>query len=85
MKLFKRFAATFALVGIISGLTGCASVDMKATPEEAAEAKRFIAPTDGTTNVYVYRNSIVGAAFGRSVYLDGRYLGQTGPKSFYND
>ena len=85
MVLTYRLFSIFAILGLSLGLTGCASVDLEASPEDEVVAKQFTLPTDNTTNIYIYRDSIFGAALGKNVYIDGRYLGQTGPKTFYKD
>lgn len=85
MKSIKRFFSAFAILGLASGLIGCASVDFKASHEEEMAAKQFALPTDNTTNIYIYRDMLLGSALGKNIYIDGRYLGQTGPKTFYKD
>jgi protein involved in sex pheromone biosynthesis len=65
-------------------LSGCASVPM-ASPEEDAEAKNFSDPPANKAGLYVYRDTFVGQALKKTVYLDGDMIGETANKVyFYN-
>lgn len=62
-------------------LSGCASVQMTGT-EEDARAKSFaVAP--GKANIYLYRNETFGAALTMPVSLDGRIAGNTASKTYF--
>jgi hypothetical protein len=63
-------------------LTGCASVNM-ASKEENDKAKRFAAPTSGNSGLYVYRNSFVGKALKKDVWVDGKCLGESASDVFF--
>lgn len=64
-------------------LTGCASVNM-APKEDSAKAKQFAAPA-GANNagLYVYRNSFVGKALKKDIWVDGKCLGESAPDVFF--
>lgn len=64
-------------------VTGCASVQK--TPKEAsAQSKQFSPPNPGNAGLYVYRDTMLGAALKKDVWIDGRCLGETGPYVFFH-
>lgn len=63
-------------------VSGCASVDM-ASKEESAKAKEFNPPSQGNAGVYVYRDSFVGKALKKDVWIDGKCIGETAPDVFF--
>lgn len=63
-------------------LTGCASVNM-APKEESAKAKQFQAPSSNNAGVYIYRNSFVGQALKKDIWIDGKCLGESAPDVFF--
>lgn len=67
----------------ISILSGCASVPM-GSPEDTKQAKEFNAPKDGTAGVYIFRkNTVVGAALKKDVWIDGECVGETAKGVFF--
>lgn len=75
----KKIALSLMTVAI---LAGCASVKME--PKEASDkAKQFAAPTAGMAGVYVYRDSFVGKALKKDVWIDGKCIGESGPDVFF--
>ncbi|MCI1034518.1 MULTISPECIES: DUF2846 domain-containing protein [Raoultella] len=73
----------FAAVILSSALLGgCASVPLASNAENAT-AKSFPAPESGKAGLYVYRDSFVGKALKKDVYLDGRCLGETADRVFF--
>ncbi len=66
----------------ILALTGCASVNM-ASEQESEKAKLFSAPTTGNSGLYVYRNSFVGKALKKDVWVDGKCLGESASDVFF--
>ncbi|WP_159876833.1 DUF2846 domain-containing protein [Aquitalea denitrificans] len=77
MKIFTAAALVTALL-----LTGCASVDM-ASKEDSAKAKAFATPTAGNAGLYIYRNSLVGKALKKDIFVDGQCVGESGPDVFF--
>lgn len=63
-------------------LTGCASVNM-AAKEESDKAKQFSAPSAGNSGLYVYRNSAVGKALKKDIWVDGKCLGESASDVFF--
>jgi hypothetical protein len=66
---------------VVAILAACATVPM-APPEADAKAKTFIVEP-GKANVYVFRNESFGGAITMTVALNGKVMGQTGPKTFF--
>jgi len=73
---------TSAIVASAVLLTGCASVEM-ADKAANARAKEFAAPSPGKAGLYVYRDSALGAALKKDVWVDGKCLGETAPDIFF--
>lgn len=63
-------------------ISGCASVEM-ASKEESAKAKEFKSPPQGNAGVYIYRDSFVGKALKKDVWIDGKCIGESGPDMFF--
>lgn len=76
-----KFPAILALTAAMI-LTGCASVDM-APKAESTKAKEFSAPSQGNAGVYIYRNSFVGKALKKDVWIDGKCIGESAPDVFF--
>ena len=51
--------------------------------EESAKAKKFEKPSAGNAGVYVYRDSILGAALKKDIWIDGECVGESAPKTFF--
>ena len=77
MKLISALLISVAFL-----FTGCASVDM-ATKEESTKAKQFNAPNKGNSGLYVYRDSFVGKALKKDIWVDNTCLGRSGPDVFF--
>ncbi|MYN41575.1 DUF2846 domain-containing protein [Duganella sp. FT109W] len=63
-------------------VTGCASVTM-APQADSAKAKQFAAPGANNAGLYVYRNSFVGKALKKDIFIDGNCLGESAPDVFF--
>lgn len=62
-------------------VSGCASVPM-ASPEADKQAKSY-ATSPTKANLYIYRNESMGGAIKMTVSVNGRVLGQSGPKTYF--
>lgn len=62
--------------------SGCASVEM-ASKAESAKAKEFNPPSQGNAGVYIYRDSFVGKALKKDVWIDGKCIGESAPDVFF--
>lgn len=76
-----KFLSVIAVSAVVV-LSGCASVDM-APQAESQKAKAFNAPSSGNAGLYVYRNSFVGKALKKDLWVDGNCLGESGPDVFF--
>ena len=65
-------------------ISGCASVPME-SKEASVKAKQFNPPAAGNAGLYIYRDSFVGKALKKDVWLDGKCLGETAPDVFFYD
>lgn len=75
----KKFAVSMIVIALLSG---CASVKME--PKEASDkAKQFAAPQAGMAGIYVYRDSFVGKALKKDVWLNGKCIGESAPDTFF--
>ncbi|QRR36557.1 DUF2846 domain-containing protein [Hydrogenophaga sp. YM1] len=54
-----------------------------ASKEESDKAKQFSAPDAGKSGLYVYRNSIVGQALKKDVWVNGNCLGESASNVFF--
>ena len=63
-------------------MTGCASVPME-TAEKNSTAKKFNPPSEGSSGLYIYRNSFGGRALKKDVWVDGKCIGETAPDVFF--
>ncbi|WP_338809621.1 DUF2846 domain-containing protein [Neisseria leonii] len=62
-------------------LAACAGGPL-ATVEADAAAKKFVAPSDNTANLYIYRNESFGGAINMNVFIDNQRVATTGPKTY---
>lgn len=79
LTLFKKLSLVISLAML---LTGCASVNM-ASKDQSSKAKEFNSPSTGNAGLYVYRDSFVGKALKKDVWVNGKCLGETAPDVFF--
>ena len=77
-----RTTTCAALLLSYLAMTGCASVPMEGM-EETSIAKKFNPPVEGNSGLYIYRNSFVGQALKKDVWVDGKCIGETAPDVFF--
>lgn len=77
MKIVSVLTLAAALL-----LSGCASVEM-VSKAESSKAKEFGSPAQGNAGVYVYRDSFVGQALKKDVWIDGKCIGESAPDVFF--
>ena len=75
----NKFATVALAVALISG---CASVPME-SKETSAKAKQFNPPSEGNSGLYIYRDSFVGKALKKDIWVDGKCLGESAPDVFF--
>jgi len=79
--MYRKTLIILTLVAA-SYLTGCASVPMGSLEDDKAR-KTFSPPSQGTAGLYIYRNSNFGAALTKAIYVDGQFIGESGPKTYF--
>ncbi|MBV6820877.1 DUF2846 domain-containing protein [Rahnella sp. PD12R] len=77
----KKILVSVSLLGALL-LSGCASVPL-ATQQESAQAKSFPVPEQNMSGLYIYRDSFVGKALKKDIYVDGKCIGETADKVFF--
>ncbi|MEQ1977607.1 MULTISPECIES: DUF2846 domain-containing protein [unclassified Xenorhabdus] len=77
----KKLLLSASLLGALF-LSGCASVPL-ATEQESVKAKSFSAPEESKSGLYIYRDSFVGKALKKDIYVDGKCIGETADKTFF--
>lgn len=79
--MLKRFAMFLSLVMLIN-VFGCASVPMAPTADDQLR-KQFSAPAEGKSGLYIFRDSVFGAALTKMVYIDDQVIGATAPNTYF--
>lgn len=71
------------LVTIVAfSLGGCASVPMESI-NESNQAKQFNPPSNENSGLYIYRDSFVGQALKKDIWIDGKCIGESAPDTFF--
>ncbi|RYY89385.1 MAG: DUF2846 domain-containing protein [Chitinophagaceae bacterium] len=73
---------SIAILTTAALISGCASVDM-APSADSQKAKQFAAPSEGKAGVYIYRNSFVGKALKKDIWIDGECVGESASDVFF--
>lgn len=72
-----------ALIMLAASLfVGCASVPMESR-EASNNAKAFNAPSAGNAGLYIYRDSGVGSALKKDIWVNGKCVGESAPQVFF--
>lgn len=79
--MLKKLLIILPLI-TLSFLTGCASVPMASTEEDNLR-KQFSPPPKGSSGIYIYRNTNLGGALTKDLYIDGELIGETGPMTYF--
>lgn len=66
-----------------SYLMGCAATVPMASIEEDSIKKQFKKPSKGAAGIYVYRDSSLGFALAKEVYIDDVLLGETAAMTYF--
>jgi hypothetical protein len=61
---------------------GCASVPM-ASADQDAQRKLFAPPPEGMAGLYIYRDTTMGGALKKTLFVDGQPIGESGPKTYF--
>jgi len=73
MKILMKIVL---IIGVATFLFGCASVKM-ASKEEDTALKKFALPPSDKAGLYIFRNSFLGQAVSREIYVDSVFIGKT--------
>lgn len=79
--MFKRIILVAAVI-CVSLIAGCATVPL-APMEQDSALKAFPQPAADMAGLYIYRNSFVGQALKKNVYVDKVLLGETANKIYF--
>ena len=77
--MHQKFIAVAMAVALISG---CASVPME-SKELSSQVKQFNPPSAGNAGLYIYRDSFVGKALKKDIWVDGKCIGESAPDVFF--
>ncbi len=77
--MFKKISLV-VIVAFVLG--GCVSVPMKSI-KESNQAKQFRPPSSGNAGLYIYRDSFVGQALKKDIWIDGKCIGESAPDTFF--
>jgi hypothetical protein len=79
--MFKKLAF-LALISLF--VTGCASVPMQSTEVTTASITAAQSPApEGKSNLFIFRDSGLGTALRKDLWVNGECLGATAPKVFF--
>jgi hypothetical protein len=67
---------------LIAFLNGCASVPMASLESDTAR-KNFPSPSPGTAGLYIYRNTTLGGALKKDIFIDGELVAETAPMTYF--
>jgi hypothetical protein len=81
MGMLKKSTVLLILVFSVY-MAGCASVPMASDKEDAAR-KEFSAPPQDSAGLYIYRNTSLGGVLKKNVYIDGEFIGETAPMTYF--
>lgn len=63
-------------------LGGCATVPLESI-EKSNELKQFNPPSEGKAGLYIYRDSFVGQALKKDIWVDGECIGESAKGTFF--
>lgn len=79
--MFKQIMMSAAALSF-AVLTGCASVPME-SPEKDQALKTFATPAAGQAGLYIFRDSMLGAALKKTVKIDDEVIGETAANTYF--
>ena len=79
--MLKKLALASTVLGTLF-LAGCASVPMESA-QESVRLKAFPAPESNMAGIYVYRDSYMGKAQKKDIYIDSECLGESANHTFF--
>lgn len=80
----KKHVIKILSLGIITLLfTGCAPKVPMAPTLQDKQAKQFSKPDKDKSGIYIYRNSFLGSALEKTLYIDDKVLGSIVNKTYF--
>lgn len=76
----KKLVIIAAVLGSL--LSGCATVPMSDNKDDMV-AKTFPTPPEGKSGLYIYRDSVVGGALKKNIYVNGDMIGESAPNIYF--
>jgi len=77
-----RKFSMLVVLGAMFCLSACASVPLR-SPAETAKAKEFAPPPPDKAGLYIYRNSFVGKALKKDIWVNGECVGESADNVFF--
>lgn len=78
----KSKLALLVLMLSVAIFSGCSTVPLE-PKEVSTNAKSFNPPSGNNAGVYVFRDSILGAALKKDIWIDHKCLGESAPNIFF--
>ena len=78
----KQLFTKASIIGVALLLSACATVPM-ASVEESNTTKQFRSPEKGNSGLYIYRDSFIGKALKKNLYIDDKFIGESAPDVFF--
>ncbi|WXL24713.1 DUF2846 domain-containing protein [Ectopseudomonas mendocina] len=78
LNTLKLSAASLAFLF----LAGCASVPMESADKDQ-QLKAFPSPANNQAGLYIFRDSSLGPALKKSLYIDDQLIGETATKTYF--
>jgi len=79
--MFKKLLVILAIASS-AYLSGCATVPLASDAEDQSR-KQFTSPPPNIAGLYIYRNSILGAALKKTLSLDGEVIGESAAMTYF--
>ncbi len=64
-------------------MIGCATVPLESA-ETSNQSKKFLPPMNGNSFIYIYRNSPLGTALKKSIWINDECIGRSAPDTFFH-
>jgi len=80
MTLSKMITLGLSVSALL--FSGCATIPLE-SKEASIKAKTFNPPSDGNAGLYIYRDSILGDALKKDIWVDDKCIGESAPKVFF--
>lgn len=77
-RLFLSVSILFTII-----FTGCASKGNLASKEVSESTKLFSQPKEGYSGIYIYRDSILGGALKKDLFINDKFIAESSPKMFF--